>query len=143
MERKDFIKKFTVGGSILLASPIIFNACSKNDDTGNPAGNNNPNQNEIVIDLTNADFSTLGTIGGYAYKGDIIIFRTSETNYVALSKLCTHSQCTVTYSHAKSEVPCPCHGSKFNTSGTVTNGPATSNLKKYTVKKDGNSLKIT
>ena len=144
MERKEFIKKFAVGGSILFTAPVLFNACSEDDDFGGeeevPAPNN---PIEITIDLNSTTYSALGSIGGYAYKGDIIIFRTGDSSYLALSKLCTHSQCTVTYDHANSELPCPCHGSKFTTSGSVTTGPAPTSLKKYTVKKEGDTLKIT
>lgn len=143
MERKDFIKKFAVGGSILLTAPVLFNSCSDDDDPTDDNNNNTNNPNEIVIDLSHADYSALGAVGGYAYKGDIIIFRTGDNAYSALSKLCTHSECTITYNHASNELPCPCHGSKFNTSGTVLTGPASSNLKSYTIKKEGNQLKIS
>lgn len=138
MERKDFFKKFALGGSILLTAPVLLNSCAEDempDETGD--------SNAIEIDLTNADFAALGEVGGYAYKGDIIIFRTGDNSYMALSKLCTHSQCTVTYNHANGNVPCPCHGSVFTTEGTVTNGPASSNLKSYIVSKEGNILKLT
>jgi len=138
MERKDFLKKFAIGGSILLTAPVLFNSCS--DDEEEPTNPDNPN--EIVIDLNHADFSDLGALGGYAYKDNIIIFRTGNDTYMALSKLCTHSQCTITYSHASGDLPCPCHGSRFTTSGAVTNGPAQTNLKSYMVKKEGNLLKI-
>ena len=142
MERKEFFKKFAVGGSILLTAPVILSSCAE-DEIPEDLNNDNPNPNEITIDLTSADYSNLGTVGGYAYKDDIIIFRTGESTYMALSKLCTHSQCTVTYSHANGNVPCPCHGSVFTTSGQVTNGPASTNLKKYTVVLDGNTLKLS
>lgn len=142
MERKEFIKKFTIGGSILLTAPILFNSCSE-DEMNDENEGNTTNPNEVTVDLENAGFSQLKNIGGYAYKGDIIIFRTSESSYMALSKLCTHSQCTVTYSHDNGDIPCPCHGSKFTTSGAVKNGPAATSLKKYTVIKEGNTLKIS
>lgn len=144
MKRKDFIRKFAVGGSILLTAPMLFNSCDKEEDpTNNNNNNNTGNPNEIVIDLTAAGSAALKTIGGYIYSGNIIVFRTGDTSYMALSKLCTHSQCTITYNHSNNELPCPCHGSKFDTSGKVTNGPAKSALKKYSVTLDGNSLKIT
>jgi cytochrome b6-f complex iron-sulfur subunit len=140
MERKDFLKKFAIGGSILFTAPMLFTACS-DDET--PEENETPNPNEILVDLSHADFSALGAVGGYAYKNNIIVFRTGNDTYMALSKLCTHSQCTITYSHSDGDLPCPCHGSRFTTSGAVTNGPAQTNLKSYTVKKDGNTLKLT
>jgi hypothetical protein len=45
MERKDFIQKFAIGGSILLTPPILFSACSDKDDDMDDPG-------EIRIDLT-------------------------------------------------------------------------------------------
>lgn len=142
MERKDFLKKFAVGGSILLTAPVLFNSCSDDGDDGGDE-TPTPNPGGITVDLNSSTFDALGSVGGYAYKGDIIIFRTGDNTYLALSKLCTHSQCTITYDHANGELPCPCHGSKFTTSGTVTTGPANSNLKKYNVKKEGSTLVIS
>jgi cytochrome b6-f complex iron-sulfur subunit len=143
MERKDFIKKFAFGGSILLTAPMIFSACSKDEIQPPEEEPGDGNSNEIVVNLDEAAYADLKNVGGFAYKGDIIIFRTSETSYLALSKLCTHSQCTITYNHTTGNMPCPCHGSTFTTDGAVTKGPAASNLKKYSVTKDGNLLKIT
>ena len=138
MERKEFIKKFALGGSILLTAPVLFNSCS--DDSADPADSGNKITNAIVIDLSLPAYSALSAVGGSATKGEIIIIRTS---YVALSNVCTHQQCTVGYNHASIELVCPCHGSRYSTSGAVTNYPAPTSLKSYTVKKEGNTLKIT
>ncbi|MFB6341138.1 ubiquinol-cytochrome c reductase iron-sulfur subunit [Saccharicrinis sp. FJH62] len=135
MERKEFIKKLTIGGSVLFASPLLFNACT--EDNGMV---DNHTSNDIVIDLNDAAYSELSTVGGFAYKDNIIIFRTGTDTYMALSKLCTHQQCTVSYNHSSGTIPCPCHGSIYSTSGEVLNGPATQALKQYTVTKDGNTL---
>ena len=144
MERKDFIKKFAIGGSILLTAPVFLNSCSDGtDDLMDDADDNDDNGDAITIDLTDDDFSDLGAVGGYAYSGNIIIIRSGNDSYLAFSKLCTHQQCTVTYNHSEGELPCPCHGSIFNTSGAVLNGPATSSLKEYSVKKEGDTLKIS
>jgi len=141
MERKDFIKQFALGGSILLTAPALFTSCSK-DEVIDPTNNNN-SSSKITIDLTSATYAALGTIGGYAYTGNIIVFRTGETSYMALSKICTHEGCTVTYSYENGNIPCPCHNSLYTTSGTVVSGPATSNLKQYSVSKSGNILTIS
>ena len=141
MERIEFIKKFAVGGSILLTAPVLFSACSSDDDDAEPTNPNNPN--EVIIDLNTAAAADLGEVGGYIYSGSLIVFRTGQNTYLALSKACTHTGCDVVYNHSAGNVPCPCHGSRFTTSGTVTNGPATSNLRRYNVKKEGNLLKIT
>lgn len=141
MKRIDFIKKFAVSGSILLTAPVLFNSCSSDDS--DPEPNPQGSGNEIVINLDDASSADLATVGGYIYSGNLIVFRTGSTTYQALSKACTHQNCPVVYNHATGDLPCTCHGSKFTTSGSVTTGPATSNLTKYSVKKEGNSLKIT
>lgn len=142
MERKDFLQKFAVGGSILLTTPLLFNACSDgNDDVMDD--NNNQNNNGVKVDLTHNDYAALKNVGGFAYTGNIIVIRSGENAYIALSKICTHEGCTVTYNHANTQLPCPCHGSVFSTTGSVVNGPAQSNLKTYSVKKEGDILTIT
>ena len=141
MERKDFIQKFAIGGSILLTSPLLFNACS--DGTDDVMDDNNENNNGVKVDLNHNDYAALSDVGGFAYTGNIIVIRSGENSYIALSKICTHEGCTVTYNHANSQLPCDCHGSVFSSSGAVVNGPAQSNLKTYSVKKEGDILTIT
>nr|WP_321356514.1 Rieske (2Fe-2S) protein [uncultured Draconibacterium sp.] len=145
MERKEFIKKFAYSGSILLTVPVILSACSSSDDDFVPNDPNNPNEpnTDVTIDLTSSTYEDLGTIGGYAYAGNIMIFRTSENTYLALSKICTHQGCTVAYVHTDGDVLCPCHSSRYTTAGAVINGPATASLKKYNVQKDGDILTIS
>ena len=141
MERRKFFRNFAVGGSLLLTAPILFNSCSSDDDNG--GDDNNNNDDGITVDLDSSEYSALKTVGGFAYKGDIIIIRSTDTVYLALSKVCTHSSCTVTYNATSKDIPCPCHGSKFTTTGAVINGPATSPLKVYNVKVSGNTLTIS
>ncbi|WP_372947920.1 ubiquinol-cytochrome c reductase iron-sulfur subunit [Mariniphaga sp.] len=143
MERKDFIQKFAIGGSILLTTPLLFNACSDGNDDVMDDEENGQNGNGIKVDLNNASFAALKDVGGFAYTGNIIVIRSGENAYIALSKICTHEGCTVTYNHANSQLPCPCHGSVFSSTGAVVNGPANSNLKTYSVKKEGDILTIT
>ncbi|WP_167616732.1 ubiquinol-cytochrome c reductase iron-sulfur subunit [Maribellus sediminis] len=140
MDRIDFLRKVAAGGSLLLIAPAFMTSCSKDDDMTDP-GNGGGNEG-ITIDLTDSAFDALDTVGGYAYSGSLIIFRTGTDNYMALSRKCTHQGCDVTYSHANGNIPCPCHGSMYTTSGVVTNGPAMANLKSYTVTKSGNTLTI-
>ncbi|MDX8339976.1 Rieske (2Fe-2S) protein [Draconibacterium sp. IB214405] len=140
MKRADFIKKFAYGGSILLTAPLILSACSGDDDEFVPEPNI---PNNLTIDLSSSTYEDLGSIGGYVYEGDILIFRTGDSAYLALSKICTHQSCTVAYDHSNGNILCPCHSSRFTTAGAVINGPATSSLKKYSVQKNGDILTIS
>jgi len=143
MKRVDFIRNFTIGSSVLIAVPIVLQSCSKSDDLPGPGpGNGNPIPDGLTIDLTSQEFSALQTVGGYTYKSNVIIIRSGENQYMAFSSICTHEGCTVTYSHAGSNLPCPCHGSVFSNSGSVLQGPATAALKKYSVTISGNTIII-
>jgi len=138
MERKDFLRRFILGTGLVLTAPLVFNSCSKDEEE--KPGNNNDNQGDILVDLNSSAYASLKAVGGYAYTGDIIIARTSDTQYVALSKICTHQNCTVNY--AGNQMVCPCHQSKFSVSGSVVQGPATTPLKQYAITVEGNNLRI-
>ncbi len=132
MERKKFLKDFAIGGSLLFASPMLFNACGKASEFS-----------EIILDLNDPENAELKNIEGFVYKNDVIIIRTGANDYTALSAICTHQGCIVSYNASTNELPCPCHGSKYNLSGKVLNGPAQANLEQYMVNVEGNILRIS
>jgi cytochrome b6-f complex iron-sulfur subunit len=57
----------------------------------------------------------------------------------ALSAVCTHLGCITRYVADESAIACPCHGSRYDLSGNVTHGPASSPLPPLRVEltKDG------
>jgi len=135
MERKKFLKNFAVGGSLLLTAPVLFTSCSDDEDI--PDDNNG---NGLTIDLSSLE---LDSVGDFDYSGNIIVIRSGENSYMALSKVCTHQGCEVTYNHSSGQLPCPCHGSVFGTDGNVINGPAETALKKYSVSVEGDTLVLS
>lgn len=136
MTRRDLIQKIVVGGSIILITPTILSECTKIPAPG-------PGSNKITIDLKNAAYAALNSAGGSMVIQSVIIANIGGGNFVALSSVCTHQGCTVGYSLAANNFPCPCHGSVFSTSGSVVNGPAALPLSSYGVSKAGDILTIT
>ncbi len=94
--------------------------------------------------LATVDVSTgaLTTNGGFVVINKIIIARTNTGNFLAVSAACTHSGTNVKYVLANNNFHCPNHGADFNSTGVVTKGPATTNLKLYTTVLTGTSLSV-
>ncbi len=60
----------------------------------------------------------------------IAVHRNHEGFLTATSAICTHMGCVVHFNNAEETWDCPCHGSRFSTSGEVIEGPALKPLKK-------------
>jgi Rieske Fe-S protein len=149
-DRRDFLKDIAKSVSYITVGSFVisqFNACS---DESNPTSPNNENTNgSLTIDISLAENNALSNIGGSIAinandldsKGMLVI-RSGNNTVTALSRKCTHQGCTLPNFQIGS-ASCPCHGSKFDTSGNVVNGPATVSLKKYNATIDGNIITIT
>lgn len=58
-----------------------------------------------------------------------VLLRRRGNDFSAMSLVCTHQTCLVI--KKSGGFSCPCHGSQFSDSGSVTVGPATKNLPWY------------
>jgi cytochrome b6-f complex iron-sulfur subunit len=130
--RKDFLRSIGLGGSALLA---VLASCKNASDVVLPAEG-------ITVDLS----TKLLTINSYVYSNGVIIARIASGNiassFVALSQACTHAGTSVVF-QSSGKFHCPNHGAEFNTSGAVTQGPATKSLTKYMVAVNGTILTIS
>ena len=84
------------------------------------------------------------TFGQHNGGRPIIIVRTGDTEFVALSSVCTHLQCEVNLPTDDNEnLYCPCHSSEFlPATGAVERGPASSSLQTYNTIFEDDVLKI-
>ena len=138
MKRREFMQ--WVGLGFLASSlPVAIAACQTTDKGSTTA----TEQTESTkIDKTpRADgFAAVGTIQDLDEKGflsdksfspaAVAVIRdpADATAVLAIGSMCTHQGCTVEWTSDESVFACPCHGSKFKSDGTVTNGPTTEPL---------------
>jgi len=74
----------------------------------------------------------------------LAVTRVSQTEVVAISRVCTHEGCTVNLpTSAGATLDCPCHGSRFRTTGQVVNGPASRALFQFPARIQGNEVIVT
>src|SRR5262245_64548984 len=149
--RRDFCRQCsavglaTLGGSVLAAcgggSPTGssgINAPALPRVSGTPGGGGI----QVAIDAS----SPLASAGSAALVqsplGTLLVSRTGADTFTALTATCTHESCTIT-GFADSSYVCPCHGSRFDMSGRVVNGPATSALRQYQTQFASGVLTVT
>jgi Rieske Fe-S protein len=79
------------------------------------------------LTLTVSASSPLAAVGGAALvqssAGPLLVVRATADSFTALNGTCTHRVCTIT-GYVNQTFVCPCHGSEFDTNGSVVQGPA-------------------
>jgi Rieske Fe-S protein len=78
--------------------------------------------------LRPADVESLGPgQGGIVKVGDHTVgaYRSPSGTIHAVSISCTHLGCTLKWNDAETSWDCPCHGSRFTSTGAIIEGPAT------------------
>ena len=127
-----------------------MNACS-----GSPTGSDVSAQQLPVVNASivggaitlNVDSaSPLASVGSAALVqtpgGDLLVARTAQDAFTALTATCTHQVCTIS-GYGSSTFVCPCHGSEFSTSGAVVRGPAAAPLRSFATRFAAPTLTIT
>lgn len=71
--------------------------------------------------------SSLVNAGG----APVLVIRTSESEILAFSAICTHLGCLVNWRKEQGDIYCPCHGGRFALDGKVIGGPPPTPLPKY------------
>jgi Rieske Fe-S protein len=98
-----------------------------------------PEQEKIINVGTAGQYLKDGIYGRYRDLGFFIVRQ--GANLFAISAICTHRKCKLD-AEPDNTFSCPCHGSTFDASGKVTEGPARRRLPQYELSPDetGNLL---
>ncbi len=131
IDRKDFLKQVGTGfGAIMLMNCI--QACSSSE-IPDPVPPVVTGKLDFTVDINLAANAALKSKGGFLVNKDksVIIARTNDDSFIAVSSKCTHQQVEIAYKAAANNFECPLHGSQFDATGKVVKGPAASALTKY------------
>ncbi|MEO5930863.1 MAG: Rieske 2Fe-2S domain-containing protein [Candidatus Kapaibacterium sp.] len=116
-----------VGLTVIGTIAPILQGCSSS-----PTAPNGPAQ--ITVDVSSLDADNKAVlVGDQGTDGkSVVVVRKTATTYLVLSMTCTHDECEVGAPNSSGIMICPCHGSKFDITGAVKQGPASSPLGQYT-----------
>ena len=138
MERRKFIG--TLSAPVVAGCAVCMGACSKSSSGGNGTAGGSAN---FTVDLG----SNLLAVGSSLVQSGVIVVRLAAGNtpasFTAVQVACTHEGTSINFNAAQNKFICPNHGSTFSTSGSVTLGPATTNLKSYNISISGNTMTVT
>jgi cytochrome b6-f complex iron-sulfur subunit len=153
LSRREFCAHACQAASLIAIGSIAQSCGGGGNPTGPTGGGSVPQLQSVnatvangVATLTVGTSSPLNSVGSPALvrtsAGDLLVARTAQDVVTALTAVCTHEACTITGFQSSAFV-CPCHGSRFNTSGAVLNGPATRALRTFATQFAGTTLSIT
>ncbi len=144
MDRKKFLSTFGIGLGALCAGGCLT-SCSKGEsDTPGTSGPppRPPGGVNFNVDLT----SEIKNVGESVTRNNVIVVRlntgATASSFTAVQVACTHQGTAINFNTTQGNFVCPNHGSQFTTEGTVINGPASSNLKKYTISISGTTMTV-
>lgn len=151
-ERRDFLRK---AGAIAALSAFgigFFTACSEEDSpspgtgTGTlppPAAGITVTDTTVTIDLNLQ--AGLQVSGGWLLiqQAKMLVVNTGNSNFSALTSVCTHEGCDRSWTFSSNAFTCTCHNSRFDTEGNVLNGPATRPLQVFAAVLNGLILTVT
>ena len=152
--RKEFFMK-TLQGAAVIAVPSlltsVLESCNNSLNGPNSPGSSLANvqgtlaNGQVTVSLdSSSPIAKTGTAALVNFSnGSLLVDHPSSTSFNALSSICTHQGCQInSFDSGNSQFVCNCHGSRFDVSGNVVQGPAGSPLLKYTTQVLNNQLII-
>ena len=137
----------------------LASACGGGDG-GSEGGVTGPSATGVIyasgiVSVPLASVAALGQTGGFLItnggsndvrdasgrRPEVIVINVGTDQYRAFTSICTHERCTLG-DFTGTRIRCFCHGSEFNTNGSVAIGPATRALTEYPVQFDATTRTV-
>jgi cytochrome b6-f complex iron-sulfur subunit len=117
--RKEFLTKvWRILGFLALAELTVFFLSMLRP--GRKDGKNSPAVLKIIGNVDDFKLNSVTT----DRINKILLVRTEDGGFLALSLICSHLGCSVLWDDFKVQFICPCHSSAFDKFGNVMNSPA-------------------
>ena len=140
MERKEFIKTcgFACLGGLFLGS--VLEGCS-----GSKIIAGTMDQSGLLVPLSafarGSSYRKYIVVTHEKLQYPVCVYRLAGQQYSALLMRCTHQGAELQVFGDRLE--CPAHGSQFDNTGRVKNGPADTNLRTFPVTVQNNTIHIS
>jgi cytochrome b6-f complex iron-sulfur subunit len=146
-------REFCAHAISLATVASLIEGCGGGNPAGPSGGGNVPQLDRInasvagsTVTVNNVSGTALANVGGAALvqagSNNILVVQTAQGSFSAFTAVCTHEQNLITGFQSNTFM-CPAHGSQFNTSGAVVQGPATRQLSRFNTQFTNNVLTIT
>lgn len=120
--------------------PGVIAACTQKKE---PSTSSGPSGFQTIGTLSELKSGPIEVTQGLRDGPVLVVQNPADPNTpIAVNPTCTHAGCAVKWQANQTAFVCPCHGSRFDPSGKVTQGPATKPLATYETKVDQNQIMV-
>lgn len=131
MKRRHFLSWLSFS-TLMTLLPTALSACSDTSTDLSQEASETPNkltsqrQDGLIKVGQMKDLESSGNLSFKSPEGQniLIVQDASSSELHAIDSICTHQGCAVNWDAKALSLICPCHGSKFDSQGSVLAGPA-------------------
>ncbi|HYM20401.1 MAG TPA: Rieske 2Fe-2S domain-containing protein [Candidatus Kapabacteria bacterium] len=132
-----------VGITIVGSVASIIESCGNSNPVDTGAGSDAGKTLTVDVSSLTSDNMAIHTTAPSSGR-ELLVVRRSSTVYETLLLVCTHSGCGYPSIDINGQqISCSCHGSRFDLTGKVTNGPAQTPLTSFATTYDPTNKKAT
>jgi Rieske Fe-S protein len=135
--RRDFLRWILGGGFFASIISFVYPAFR----FMNPPSVPEAAVNEVSAGKTGDLKPNSGKIVRFGSR-PVLLVHVADTDWRALSAVCTHLNCTVQYQEDSHQIWCACHNGLYDLNGHVVSGPPPRPLEAYTVHVRGEEVVI-